>query len=188
MDADTADKGKTTFFVNHKILDYNDKLLGIIGVSLSFNLTHKRIDEYQKLFNRTVYFIDQQGNVTLHCASFTKANSIDLMQGMAPIKQQLLNKFNGSFTYEDNGEEVFVNTWLINELGWYIVVEEVNTSQSEILRALRINLILSTIMTLGIDWMISHLIQRYQAKLHKLLSNDHSTKLTIHHDFEPVYH
>lgn len=188
LDMDTADSTRTTFFVNHKILDYDDKLLGIIGVGLSSSLIHKRINEYQKLFNRTVYFIDQQGNVTLHGAGFTKANSIDQMQGMASIKQPLLNQSNGSFTYQHNGEEVFVNTRFIDELGWRIVVEEANKSQPEILRALWINLILSTLITLAIGWLISHLIQRYQSKLHKLLSNDHLTKLASRHGFEPVFH
>lgn len=187
LDKDTADSTRNTFFVNHKIFDYDNKLLGIIGVGLSSSLIHERIDSYQKLFNRTVYFIDQQGKVTLHGAHFTKADSINDMQGMAAIQKQLPNSLNGSFSYEHHGEEMFVNTRFIKELGWYIVVEEKNTLQPEILRALWINLILSTLVTLAIGWLISHLIKRYQLQLHTLLTNDHLTKLANRHGFEPVF-
>jgi diguanylate cyclase (GGDEF)-like protein len=106
---------------------------------------------------------------------------------MQAISQQLFKQPTGSFTYNNGEYPVFVNTRLVNELDWYIVIEEANTQQAEMLHALWVNLLLSLLVTLATGWLIHHLIQRHQLELRMLLTNDHLTNLASRQGFEPVF-
>ncbi len=187
LDDDTADLSRTNFFVNHKIYDYNQNLLGIIGVGLASEIIRNRIDEYQQQFNRTVYFVNKKGEVTLHGSRFSKAKSLHEMKGMSAISQDLLNKTTGSFVYDNGENKVFVNTRLVDELNWFIVIEEAHTQQAEMLHVLWINLLLSVIITFAIGWIIHYLIKRQQLQLRTLLTNDYLTKLASRQGFAPVF-
>lgn len=187
LDDDTADLSRTNFFVNHKIYDYNQKILGIIGVGLASEIIRNRIDEYQQQFNRTVYFVNKKGEVTLHGSRFSKAKSLHEMKGMRAISQDLINEETGSFVYNNGEYQVFVNTRLVSELDWYIVIEEAHTQQAEMLHVLWVNLLLSIIVTSAIGWLIYYLIKRQQAQLRKLLTNDFLTNLASRQGFEPVF-
>jgi diguanylate cyclase (GGDEF)-like protein len=187
LDTDTADTNRTNFFVNHKIYDYNHQLLGIIGVGLASEIIRNRIDEYQQQFNRTVYFVNKEGEVTLHGTHFSKEKTLNKMPGMSAISQHLLEKPTGSFVYHNGEHQVFVNSRFVDELGWYVVIEEANTQQTKMLHALWVNLLLSVIITLAIGWLIHYMIQRHQSELRLLLTNDYLTNLASRQGFTPVF-
>ncbi len=187
LDTDTADPTRTTFFVNHKVYDYSDRLLGIVGVGLASEIIRERIDLYQQQFSRTVYFLNKQGDVTLHGTNFSKAKSIHEMKGMQAISKQLAQGLTGSYVYENPEHQVFVNTRFVDELDWYIVVEEANIEETEILRALYGNLTLGILLTLIIGWLIHHLVKEHQTQLHMLLTRDFLTDLATRQGFEPVF-
>jgi len=186
LDVDTAALSRTTFFINHKVYDFNKQLLGVIGVGLASDMIRQQVDQYQQLFNRTVYFVNDSGDVTLHGTSFTKQSSLDKMQGMTDISDKILSKTGGSFEYNNGDRKVFVNTRYIKELDWHIVTEEPDSQPPEILRALYINLLLSTLVTLLVGWLINRLIQRHRLKLQKLVTIDHLTKVSTRQGFEPI--
>lgn len=187
LDADTAEPNRTNFFVNHKVYDYNHQLLGIIGVGLASEIIRNRIDEYQQQFNRTVYFVNKQGEVTLHGTHFSKENSLHDMLGMEVINQHLLDKPSAIFSYDNGTHRVFVNTRFVDELDWYIVIEEAHTEHSAMLQSLWINLLLSGLVTFIIGWLIHYLIQRHQFELRELLTRDYLTNLASRQGFEPVF-
>jgi diguanylate cyclase (GGDEF)-like protein len=187
LDADTAEPNRTNFFVNHKIYDYNNQLLGVIGVGLASEIIRNRIDEYQQQFNRTVYFVNKKGEVTLHGTRFSKEKSLQDMPGMQAISQQLLDKPSSTFTYNNGKHNVFVSTRFVDELDWYIVIEEAHTEQTAMLQALWVNLLLSALVTLVIGWLIHYLIQRQQSELRELLTRDYLTNLASRQGFEPVF-
>jgi diguanylate cyclase (GGDEF)-like protein len=187
LDADTADPNRTNFFVNHKIYDYKHQLLGVIGVGLASEIIRNRIDEYQQQFNRTVYFVNKKGEVTLHGTSFSKQKSLHDMDGMQAISQQLLDKPSATFTYNNGQHQVFVNTRFVDELAWYIVIEEAHTEQTAMLQSLWANLLLSVLVTFIIGWLIHYLIQRQQSELRELLTRDFLTNLASRQGFEPVF-
>ncbi len=187
LDADTAEPNRTNFFVNHKIYDYDRQLLGIIGVGLASEIIRNRIDEYQQQFNRTVYFVNKKGEVTLHGTHFSKEKSLHSMHGMQTISEHLLDKPTASFVYDNGEHNVFVNTRYVEELDWYIVIEEAHTEQTAMLQALWVNLILSALVTFVIGWLIHYLIQRQQSELRELLTRDYLTNLASRQGFEPVF-
>ena len=187
LDADTADPNRTNFFVNHKIYDYNHQLLGIIGVGLASEIIRNRIDEYQQQFNRTVYFVNKNGEVTLHGTHFSKEKSLHSMHGMQTISEHLLDNPLATFTYNNGKHYVFVNTRFVEELDWYIVIEEEHTEQTVMLQALWVNLLLSVLVAFVIGWLIHYLIQRHQSDLRELLTRDYLTNLASRQGFEPVF-
>jgi diguanylate cyclase (GGDEF)-like protein len=187
LDADTADPNRTNFFVNHKVYDYKHQLLGVIGVGLASEIIRNRIDEYQQQFNRTVYFVNKKGEVTLHGTSFYKEKSLHDMVGMQAISQQLLDTPSSTFTYNNGKHNVFVSTRFVDELDWYIVIEEAHTEQAAMLQSLWVNLLLSVLLTFVIGWLIHFLIQRHQSELRELLTRDYLTNLASRQGFEPVF-
>jgi len=188
LDTDTANPDRTTFFVNHKVYDYDQNLLGIIGVGLASDVIRNKIDQYQQQFNRTVYFLNTKGEVTLHGAQFSKEKSLHNMRGMQAISKQLFEKTTGSFTYHNDKHQVFVNTRFVDELDWYIVIEEENIKKADILCALWMNLALGALVSLIVSWSVHHLIQRHKAQLRQLMTNDFLTNLASRQGFEPVFH
>jgi len=55
IDADTADRTKTTVFVNYKVFDFEGKFMGVTGVGLAVEKVKALIELYQKRYNRRVF-------------------------------------------------------------------------------------------------------------------------------------
>lgn len=188
MDIDTANPKRTTFFVNHKVFGSQGQLLGVIGVGLSSDIIQTLIDDYQKTFGRTVYFVDQSGNVKLHGVSFNKEDSLYKMAGLESLIKPILSQPSGSFEYSSDQQDFYLHSRLIDELGWYILVEEEAQPEKTILQALWIDLLISIFITLLIGWIINHNLNRYQLQLNQLATRDHLTGLSSRQGFEPTFH
>ena len=59
IDPDQANKDTMTIFINHRVLDYQGRLLGVTGVGLSVGAVKEIIDLYQRKYKRTIYFFDR---------------------------------------------------------------------------------------------------------------------------------
>ena len=70
IDTDTADRTKTNVFVNYRVYDFDKGLIGVTGVGLGVDKVKQLIEKYQQRYNRTVYFVDNNGEVTLHGSQF----------------------------------------------------------------------------------------------------------------------
>ncbi|MCX7220663.1 MAG: GGDEF domain-containing protein, partial [Burkholderiales bacterium] len=65
VDADMANHDNMTIFINHKILDYSGKFIGVTGIGLTLDGMKRVIDSYQTRFHRNIYFVDGKGNLVL---------------------------------------------------------------------------------------------------------------------------
>ena len=65
VDVDMANADRLTFFINYKVFDYNDNFIGVTGVGLAVDAVVKLIDDYQKRYQRSVFFVDSSGQITL---------------------------------------------------------------------------------------------------------------------------
>jgi len=108
------------------------------------------IEEYQKKYQRTIYFIDADGKVKLCGPGFPKgvANVFTLDYGEA-IKSSLRSSGDKSSTYRKDGEIIHFNTRFIPEFKWYLVVEQEERELTRnIFSTLLLNLALCTMVTL----------------------------------------
>jgi len=65
VDADLANRNTTTIFINYRILDYDGRFLGATGVGLTTDTVSRLIADYQRRYQRRIYFVDHGGSIVL---------------------------------------------------------------------------------------------------------------------------
>lgn len=176
IDADTADRSKTTVFVNYKVFDFEGKFIGVTGVGLAVEKVKALIELYQKRYNRRVFFTDRQGNVTLHGDQYDGTDSLQTNVGLDNLATRILTSPSAAFSYQKNGKTVYLNSRLVPEFKWYLIVEQEDAPQErELLNTFWGNLALSLMVTLGILFISNMTLGRYQRKLEIMASTDKLT-------------
>ena len=100
VDPDMANKDDLTIFVNYRVLDYQDNLLGATGVGLTVDSVRGLINEYQERYHRTIYFVNPQGRLTLFAGEHALGKNIAEIEGLKQIADGVLqNKDGGTFEY-----------------------------------------------------------------------------------------
>src|SRR5690606_9595476 len=69
VDPDLANGDRLTFFINFKVFDYEEQLIGVAGVGLTVDAVVKLVDDYQRRYDRSIYFTDRSGQLVLTGAS-----------------------------------------------------------------------------------------------------------------------
>lgn len=189
IDADTADRTKTTVFVNYKVFDFEGKFIGVTGVGLAVEKVKSLIELYQKRYNRRVFFTDRQGNVTLHGDEYDGAASLQTSAGLDTLATRILTSPSAAFSYPKNGKTVYLNSRLVPEFKWYLIVEQEEAPQEqELLNTFWGNLALSLVVTIGILFISNMTLGRYQRKLEIMASTDKLTGAANRQVFEEYFH
>ncbi len=174
VDRDTADRSRLNIFINYRVFDDKDEFLGVTGVGLSVNAVVELIETYQRRYGRLIYFVDRQGEVTLHGENFS--GSLQLRQRLEPaeLSTRVLASPSTSFTYtREDGDQRYLNSRLVPEFGWYLVVEQHgDTGRQRLDRTLMINILLSLLVTAAVLLVAWFTLSRYQRRLMELATTD----------------
>jgi len=187
VDTDTARLSQTNFFVNHKITDYNGDYLGTIGVGLSSETVTEMIEFYQNRYERQVYFMDPTGKITMRGKRYQGADVIHQTEGLGEISTQVLANPGGSYTYQRNGQDIFLKTRFVPELNWFLLVEQVGKPESHIQKTLWVNLSLSFLITIVVLFIANFTINKYQQRLEIMATKDKLTGIDNRHAFDPAF-
>lgn len=189
VDTDTADRSRVSIFINYRVLDYQGRYMGATGVGLSVQAVTQLIDTYQQRYDRTIYFVDRQGNVTLTGRDYQGANRLQDRPGFATLATQILSSPSTSQDFiDDTGAHIYLNSRLVPEFDWYLIVEQRATAtEARLDSTLLSNLGLSAaIMVLVL--LIAHLTLRsYQRKLEDMATTDRLTGVANRHLFESIF-
>ncbi len=177
IDTDTADSSRLSIFVNFRVVDTDGDFIGATGIGLSVDSVGDLIEEYQQRYGREIYFIDRQGHVRLQVDGAVEQERIQARRGLRDIATQMLTSPSSSLSYTNEaGETVHVNTRLIPELDWYLVVEQSEASaEPRILNTLLLNIGVAlgiTLLVLGIAWFT---IRGYHVQLEEMATTDSLT-------------
>lgn len=188
VDHDTADRSRLAVFVNYQVRDYDGNVIGITGVGLSVNSVTRLIETYQKRYGRTIYFVDLEGRITLHGSGFGTSETLHDRDGIRAHATQILTSPGYSITYEDHGETYFVNSRLVPEFGWLLLVEQKeHIGDQKIETTFLINIAVSLLIT-AIVGIASYLtIRNYQIRLEELASRDKLTGVCNRQVFDLVF-
>ncbi len=187
LDTDTADKNRTTFFVNHKVLDSENNYLGAIGVGLASEAIKDMIEVYQSRYNRQVYFVDRQGKITLHGQALNERTNIRQIDGLKEIATQILTSPGGSYEYRLNDKHIFLKTRYVHELDWYLLVEQEEHPEQAVQSVLWLNLGLSIGITLIVLILAHFTLSSYQRRLEQMANTDKLTGTITRSAFEPTF-
>ncbi|GIU42228.1 GGDEF domain-containing protein [Shewanella sairae] len=185
IDSDTVDQNRTVIYVNYKVFDFDGNFIGVTGVGLAVKNVRRLIELYQQRYNRNVYFTDRQGNVTLHSEQYQGARNLQETPGLEKLATRILTSPSSSFAYQKEGQTVYLNSRLVPEFKWHLVVEQDDaSSERKLLTTFWINIGLSLLVTLGVLIIANMTLGRYQRKLELMASTDKLTGAANRQAFE----
>ncbi len=189
VDTDTADRSRMNIFINHRVLDYEGKFIGVTGVGLSVDSVARLVESYQRRYGRNIYFIDREGSVTLHGSGFNGLRRIQEHPGLAQRALHILTSPSTSTSYERaDGTTVYVNSRLVPEFDWLLLVEQESAPGSSRLQtSLFINIVVSLGVTILVMFAAYFTISGYQRRLEQMATTDKLTGVANRQAFDIVY-
>lgn len=184
LDTDTANPQQTNIFVNHKMFDIKGDYLGVIGVGLSSNAVVSMINHYRTRYNREIYFSDTKGKIVLSSSDNHPVHNISQIQGLSDIASQVLSEPSGSFQYSNNLNTVYLQTRFVPELNWYLLVEQIEEPNAQIVDTLWINLVFSFLITAIVLLLANLTLGKYQQNLELMATQDKLTGINNRHGFD----
>ena len=188
VDVDMANRDVMTVFINHRIVDFNGNYIGATGVGLTLDKLTNRIGDYEKRFNRRIYFADQQGRIVLGSSrNRILAQSLKDIPGIAPITRDILKKHAEPtiFAYQHKHHQILLNARYIPDLGWHLLVEQDETEALEALKqSLHTNLAISGMIMLLVISATLFTVNRHQRKLERMATTDQLTRCLNRHAFQ----
>lgn len=184
VDPDLANKDALTIFINYRVFDFTGNYIGATGIGLTVDAVRRLIADYQKRFQRTIYFVDIQGHVVLFGNQTGLAPDLRSTPGLGPLVERILHEKTGSYQYLSNGDNHILNVNYLPELKWYLFVEQnEETALAGIRQTLYINLTISLGVTLLVVLLTHLVLSRYQHRIEEMASTDKLTGLLNRHAF-----
>lgn len=180
VDPDMANKDELTIFVNYRVLDYKGSFLGATGVGLAVDSVRNLINEYQSRYQRSIYFVDREGRLTMFGGKHAPGSRIQDVEGLRTHAEGILgSEMGGTFEYRTaDGNNHLLNVRYIPELHWYLFVEkQEDEALSGIRRTLYLNLLISLAVTGLVLFLVSLATKRYQERLEAVALSDKLTGL-----------
>ncbi|MEX0738858.1 MAG: diguanylate cyclase [Pseudohongiella sp.] len=189
VDTDTADLSRVSIFINYRVLDYNNNYIGATGVGLSVEAVTRLIDTYQERYNRSIYFVDRQGNVTLTGQGYDRSAHLQDQDSLGPLATRILSTPSSSISYTNSaGDRVYLNSRLVPEFDWYLIVEQNSPASAQRLDdTLILNLGLSAAIMLLVLIIAHFTLRSYQRRLEDMATKDRLTGVANRHLFEMIF-
>ncbi|KTG16335.1 MULTISPECIES: sensor domain-containing diguanylate cyclase [unclassified Guyparkeria] len=189
IDHDTADPSRLSIFVNYRVVDRDGEFLGTTGIGLAVDTVAGLIANYQRRYGREIYFVDREGRVTMHGEGYVGPGSIQEQPGLAKYTTRILTSPSTSLSYENsNGREVFVNTRLIPEFDWFLIVEQ---SRSAADKRLMTTLVVNILLALGVAALVIVIggltLRSYQGRLESMATTDKLTGAANRQAFDLLF-
>lgn len=182
VDTDEANHWELSVFVNYKITDENGNLLGVCGVGVEMANLQRLLKQYEKQYHVKIDLIVHEG--------FIQVDS-DVQR----IERDYLDHTDfqkiGSdeFTYE-KGSESSRMTKYMEDLDWYLVVEDLNPDKINVLELISSSVIIFLIglLMMGIVFAVIYIRERKATGEHterrKILITDDMTGLLNHRAYD----
>ncbi|MCK9387979.1 MAG: sensor domain-containing diguanylate cyclase [Sulfuritalea sp.] len=185
VDPDLANANALTIFINYRVFDFSGNYIGATGIGLTVDAVRRLITDYQRRFQRTIYFVDAQGQVVLFGNQSGRARDLRSAPGLGALVERILREKAGTYQYSANGDNHILNVNYLPELKWYLFVEQNEaTALAGIRRTLYINLAISLVVTLVVLLLTHFVLSRYQHRIEEMASTDNLTGLLNRHAFD----
>lgn len=187
-----VDTRRMMMFINNRATNDRGEFVGVAGVGVSLDQMLSLVDDYQRRYERNIYFIDAERRVVLTGEkggpeNATRGTRIDDIQALDELIRVLPQLRTGSFQYQSRGNQHFINIRYIPELNWFLMVDK---QESEIMapmwRALWINLVISAGITAIVVGSVSMISRSYSRRIEALATRDALTGLLNRRGFSLV--
>lgn len=178
-------------FINHKIFDQDQTLLGATGIGMEMSYIDGILKLFREKYQFTVFFADQNGDIILRERDTTTMQSLSDNPQLNAIKDQIFANQNQTLEYEDQGEQYLLKSQFIPELNAYLIVQaKLDDFTKDVRQTFFVNLSISLVITLIITIIILIMVRRFNKKLQFLARIDTLTQLknrrAFNDDFEKL--
>ena len=189
VDRDTAEPSRLSVFVNYRVLDETGRLIGVTGIGLSMDIVAALIESYQHRYSREIFFVDRQGEITVHGNNFDRDLHLSNQDGLNRVHTRILTSPSSSLSYKTSeGNTVYLNSRLIPEFDWFLVVEQDNGPETERLEGvLLVNVLISIGISLVVLLTAYFTVGGYQRRLEKMATRDKLTNAASRHVFDDIF-
>jgi len=191
IDTNEAEQNHLTIFINHRLTGYNNTFLGVVGVGLNFDRIASLLDEYTNKYQRNIFLVDPNGLVQVHPLKkhILKTNIFN-QQGIKGIAADILKNHEepAFYEYDTDDQHILLTSRYIEELDWYLLVEQNQTRamasvHATFVRNLLFSLLITLITILITIWVINH----FQKQLETMATHDKLTGVYNRNGFESRY-
>ncbi|MDY6982878.1 MAG: diguanylate cyclase [Pseudomonadota bacterium] len=189
VDHDTADRSRLSIFINYRVFGYDGTYIGATGVGLAVSSVTTLIDNYQQRYGRTIYFVDRLGNITLTSGDHVHEKRLQDRPGLGAFATQVLSSPSATLNYRDAaGDTVFLNSRLVPEFDWYLVVEQQGgAADSRMENTLWMNIGLALGIMALVLFAAHFTLRSYQGQLEQMATTDRLTGAANRHVFETLF-
>lgn len=130
VDKDEVNGNRWTIFVNSRIEDENGHYLGVCGVGVKMNNIQKMLQSYEKEYGIKINLVEANGLVQVDTENINieNANLYDELQSSGLGKEP--------YTYARQGVNGYLVTRYIENLDWYLIIQNGGTDEHHILSGL----------------------------------------------------
>lgn len=145
------------------------------------------IESYQHRYQRTVYFTNKMGDITIHGDGFENNKTLAERIKNQESTNTILNTNKNALSYVSTDKKIYINSRFIEEFHWYLIVEHnAFKSEKKLIKIFIINILISIIVTIAV-LLIAHVaFNRYQSKLVLMASTDKLSGLLNREAFDPI--
>jgi len=181
VDTDEVNSNKLSVFVNCRIVDENNKLLGVTGVGLEMNQIQELLAYYNENFQLGTILFDKDGLIQIHSDTMQIQNSNLFEDKFLNANKSLILNNKDTITvlkYKENGFEGYMISKYIKELNWYLIVKKDTSVLEKSFRLILIKDAIILILVLAFVLLtISRLIKGNNKTLLRMAMTDALTNL-----------
>lgn len=188
IDYDVDKRNLLTIFVNHRVEDAAENLIGVSGLGIIMNDMSILLMEQERNYNRKIYLVDDSGLVQIH-TDLDKIKKINIhnIPGIKKIASNILlnndEAYIGSYMLKRN--EIIVSSKYIKEIGLYLILEhnksrELDDARSALFRTLVVGFILLLLVLTLVILVLNH----FNHKLEKIAATDSLTNIYNRREFD----
>ncbi|MCI7130392.1 MAG: diguanylate cyclase [Lachnospiraceae bacterium] len=154
VDTDEANQWALSVFVNQEILDETGNLLGVCGVGVEMKELQRLIKRYEIKYNLKIDLIDQEGLIQVD-SDATRIEQDYLEHAY------LTQVGSDEFVYEA-GSGFSRMTKYMEDLGWYLVVEDRNPNKINVIEITAVSIIIFVVglLMMGIVFFVMSMRER----------------------------
>lgn len=169
VDNDEAAHDDMTVFVNCKILDDQNKVTAVVGVGVKLESLQTLFAEYEKQFGVNVYLVDNNGKVQISTKNLNE--DYFKIKDLEDKKEEILsyNKDKYQFwtkNYNTKHNDNFMVSRYIDDLSWYLVIDQDNGSVIQSFRnQLYGTILIIIVIIIGILIIVTKVIKEFNKQV-----------------------